>query len=62
MSSDLDVDIVIIGAGISGINAAYRIQNQGPPGLRYVILESRDSIGGTVSCFRTYLTCSTVHV
>lgn len=52
MSSDLDVDIVIIGAGISGINAAYRIQNQGPPGLRYVILESRDSIGGTWDLFR----------
>lgn len=52
MSSILDVDIVIIGAGISGINAAYRIQSQGPPGLKYVILESRDSIGGTWDLFR----------
>ncbi|TGJ84387.1 hypothetical protein E0Z10_g4383 [Xylaria hypoxylon] len=48
----LDFDVVIVGAGISGINAAYRIQNQGPPGLKYVILESRDSIGGTWDLFR----------
>ncbi|KAI0903406.1 FAD/NAD(P)-binding domain-containing protein [Ustulina deusta] len=48
----LDFDIVIVGAGIAGINAAYRIQNQGPPGLKYVILESRDSMGGTWDLFR----------
>ncbi|KAI1421791.1 FAD/NAD(P)-binding domain-containing protein [Xylaria sp. FL1777] len=48
----LDFDVVIVGAGISGINAAYRIQNQGPPGLKYVILESRDSMGGTWDLFR----------
>lgn len=62
MSSILDVDVVIIGAGISGINAAYRIQSQAPPGLKYVILESRDSIGGTVSYSRTYLTLPTVYI
>ncbi|KAI1741940.1 FAD/NAD(P)-binding domain-containing protein [Xylaria scruposa] len=39
-------------AGISGLNAAYRIQNQGPPGLKYVILEGRDSLGGTWDLFR----------
>ncbi len=50
----LDFDIVIVGAGIAGINAAYRIQNQGPPGLKYVILESRDSMGGTVSNSLSY--------
>lgn len=58
MSASFDFDVVIIGAGISGINAAYRIQNQGPPGMKYVILEGRDSIGGTVSksqtCFRHF--------
>ncbi|GAP87189.1 putative FAD-containing monooxygenase [Rosellinia necatrix] len=48
----LDFDVVIVGAGISGINAAYRIQTQGPPGLRYAILEARDSIGGTWDLFR----------
>ncbi|KAI0487504.1 FAD/NAD(P)-binding domain-containing protein [Xylaria cf. heliscus] len=52
MPASLDFDVVIVGAGISGINAAYRIQNQGPPGLRYVILEGRDSIGGTWDLFR----------
>ncbi|KAI0431746.1 FAD/NAD(P)-binding domain-containing protein [Xylaria sp. FL1042] len=48
----LDFDVVIVGAGISGINAAYRIQAQGPPGLKYVILENRDSMGGTWDLFR----------
>ncbi|KAI1309565.1 FAD/NAD(P)-binding domain-containing protein [Xylaria venustula] len=48
----LDFDVVIIGAGISGINAAYRIQNQGPPGMKYVILENRGSMGGTWDLFR----------
>lgn len=47
-----DYDIIIIGAGISGINAAYRIQSQGPSGMRYVILEGRKSIGGTWDQFR----------
>lgn len=44
-------DVVIIGAGISGINAAYRIQ-QGLPDATYTILEARDEIGGTWSFFR----------
>ncbi|KAI0547515.1 FAD/NAD(P)-binding domain-containing protein [Xylaria curta] len=52
MATSLDFDVVIIGAGISGLNAAYRIQNQGPPGLKYVILEGRDSLGGTWDLFR----------
>ncbi|KAJ8125769.1 hypothetical protein O1611_g7867 [Lasiodiplodia mahajangana] len=52
MASTLDLDVVIIGAGISGINAAYRIQSQGPPGMKYVILEGRDSVGGTWDLFR----------
>lgn len=47
-----EFDIVIIGAGISGINAAYRVQIEGPPGMSYVILEGRDSIGGTWDLFR----------
>ncbi|KAL2258592.1 hypothetical protein VTK26DRAFT_8053 [Humicola hyalothermophila] len=48
----LSFDIIIIGAGISGINAAYRIQTEGPPGLSYAILEGRDSLGGTWDLFR----------
>jgi cation diffusion facilitator CzcD-associated flavoprotein CzcO len=45
------LDVVIVGAGISGISAAYRIRERNP-GLRYVILERRESIGGTWDLFR----------
>ncbi|KAM5369010.1 hypothetical protein ACJZ2D_009213 [Fusarium nematophilum] len=45
-------DIIIIGAGISGINAAYRIQSEGPPDLTYAILEGREAIGGTWDLFQ----------
>ena len=44
-------DVVIVGAGISGIGAAYRIAERNL-GLRYVILERRDQIGGTWDLFR----------
>ncbi|MDG4664461.1 NAD(P)/FAD-dependent oxidoreductase [Mycobacterium sp. 236(2023)] len=39
-------DVLIIGAGISGIGAAYRIQERNPQ-LKYTILERRSRIGGT---------------
>jgi cation diffusion facilitator CzcD-associated flavoprotein CzcO len=48
----LFLDVVIIGAGISGINAAYRIQTEGPADTSYAILEGRDSLGGTWDLFR----------
>ncbi|KAH6986518.1 hypothetical protein BKA56DRAFT_642492 [Ilyonectria sp. MPI-CAGE-AT-0026] len=48
----LSFDIIIIGAGISGINAAYRIQNEGPSNLSYAILEGRETLGGTWDLFR----------
>jgi cation diffusion facilitator CzcD-associated flavoprotein CzcO len=44
-------DVLIIGAGISGINAAYRLQ-EAFPNYRYAILEARDRIGGTWDLFR----------
>ncbi|KAF4555932.1 Flavin-binding monooxygenase-like protein 11 [Elsinoe fawcettii] len=44
-------DIVIVGAGVSGIDAAYRVQEQ-LPGLNYTILEARAAIGGTWDLFR----------
>ena len=44
-------DVVIIGAGISGISAAYRIRERNP-GLTYAILERRERIGGTWDLFR----------
>ncbi len=39
-------DVLIIGAGISGIGAAYRIHERNPQ-LTYTILERRSAIGGT---------------
>jgi monooxygenase len=45
------VDVLIIGAGLSGIDAAYRLQTESPD-RRYLILEGRDAIGGTWDLFR----------
>jgi cation diffusion facilitator CzcD-associated flavoprotein CzcO len=45
------LDTIVIGAGISGINAAYRLQ-EGLPGHSYTILESRHELGGTWSLFK----------
>jgi monooxygenase len=44
-------DVVIVGAGLSGIGAAYHLQ-QNCPGKTYVILESRDAVGGTWDLYR----------
>ena len=44
-------DVVIVGAGLSGIGAAHHLQDQ-CPGKSYVILEGRDAIGGTWDLFR----------
>ncbi|MBL1078153.1 NAD(P)/FAD-dependent oxidoreductase [Nocardia sp. 2] len=45
------LDVVIVGAGLSGIGAAYRLQTE-HPGRSYAILEARDSLGGTWDLFR----------
>src|ERR671915_1142583 len=45
------VDVLIIGAGLSGIGAAHHIQSAFP-GRTYTILEARDAIGGTWDLFR----------
>jgi len=45
------LDVLIVGAGLSGIGAAYRIQTQCPD-RTYAVLEARDSIGGTWDLFR----------
>ena len=45
------LDVVIIGAGLSGIGAAVHLRRN-CPGKRFVILEARDSIGGTWDLFR----------
>ena len=44
-------EVVIVGAGLSGVGAAYHLQDK-CPGKSYVILEGRDSIGGTWDLFR----------
>ncbi|KAK4174477.1 hypothetical protein QBC36DRAFT_39122 [Triangularia setosa] len=41
-----ELDIVVVGAGLTGINAAYRLQTQ-LPNHSFTILETRDSLGGT---------------
>jgi cation diffusion facilitator CzcD-associated flavoprotein CzcO len=45
------VDVLIVGAGISGIDAAYRLKTQ-LPGTSYAILEGRAALGGTWDQFR----------
>ncbi|EGX87920.1 monooxygenase, putative [Cordyceps militaris CM01] len=47
----IDYDVVIVGAGISGIGFAHRLQ-QTNPNLTYVIIEARHEIGGTWSLFK----------
>jgi cation diffusion facilitator CzcD-associated flavoprotein CzcO len=46
-----DFDVLIVGAGISGIGAAYHLKTRAP-GKTFAILEGRDSIGGTWDLFR----------
>ncbi|CAM03565.1 cation diffusion facilitator CzcD-associated flavoprotein CzcO [Saccharopolyspora erythraea NRRL 2338] len=45
------LDVVIVGAGLSGIGAAYRLQTE-CPGRSYAVLEARDAMGGTWDLFR----------
>jgi cation diffusion facilitator CzcD-associated flavoprotein CzcO len=45
------VDVLIVGAGLSGIGAACHLQLNNPT-KSYLILESRDAIGGTWDLFR----------
>jgi monooxygenase len=45
------LEILIVGAGISGIDAAYHLQTR-CPGKSYAILEARDAVGGTWDLFR----------
>ena len=45
------VDVLIVGAGLSGIGAACHLQRN-CPGKSYAILEAREAIGGTWDLFR----------
>ena len=51
LGGPVDTDVVIVGAGLSGIGAAVRLQSE-LPHLRYRILEARTELGGTWSLFR----------
>jgi monooxygenase len=45
------VDVLIVGAGVSGIGCAYHLQME-QPGKSYAILEAREATGGTWELFR----------
>ncbi len=45
------LDVLIVGAGLSGIGAACRLEETNPEAT-YTILEARDAIGGTWDLFR----------
>lgn len=45
------LDVLIVGAGLSGIGAAYHLQ-RGCPGKTFALLESRADLGGTWDLFR----------
>jgi len=51
MQSSEQFDVLIVGAGISGIDAAYHLQTALPK-KSYAILEARDAVGGTWDLFR----------
>ena len=45
------VDVVVVGAGLTGVSAGYHLQTMSPD-RSYVILEGRESLGGTWDLFR----------
>ena len=45
------LDVLIVGAGLSGVGAGYRLATQ-CPGKTWAILEARDAMGGTWDLFR----------
>jgi len=51
MSDSEHVDVLIIGAGLSGVGAAAQLTRE-HPGRSYLVLESRAASGGTWDLFR----------
>lgn len=50
-STPLDVDVLVVGAGLSGVDAACRLAKHCPDTV-WAVLESRDAVGGTWDLFR----------
>jgi monooxygenase len=50
-AAQTDFDVIIVGAGLSGIGAAFHLQRDCPK-KSFVILEGRDALGGTWDLFR----------
>ena len=50
-SAQTDFDVIIVGAGLSGIGAAFHLQRDCPK-KSFVILEGREALGGTWDLFR----------
>jgi monooxygenase len=48
---DEHLDVLIVGAGLSGIGAAWHLSKQ-HPGRSYALLEAREALGGTWDLFR----------
>ncbi|MGB3764890.1 MAG: NAD(P)-binding protein, partial [Ornithinimicrobium sp.] len=48
---DVDVDVLIVGAGLSGIGAACHLTRRVPQ-ASYLVLEARSDLGGTWDLFR----------
>lgn len=50
-SAATDLDVIVVGAGLSGIAAAHYLRKR-CPGTRFAMLEARQSLGGTWDLFR----------
>ena len=44
-AGDLDADVIVVGAGASGLNAAWLLEQEG---LKVTVLEARDRVGGRI--------------
>jgi monooxygenase len=54
-------DVVVVGAGLSGVSAAYHLQTQ-CPSLSFVLLDAREEIGGTWSLFQVFRSKSILQI